>query len=55
MLLLHWEYAKLCLRPPKSCSYTRSRQKIFIRKILYVLQDSNISIYGLGDIGYAKI
>jgi hypothetical protein len=28
---------------------------VFIRKILHVLQDSDLSIYGLGDMGYAKV
>jgi hypothetical protein len=28
---------------------------MFIRRILHVLQDSDLSIYGLGDMGYAKV
>jgi hypothetical protein len=30
-------------------------KKMFIRRILHVLQDSDLSIYGLGDMGYAKV
>jgi hypothetical protein len=30
-------------------------KNVFIRKILHVLQDSDLSIYGLGDMGYAKV
>jgi hypothetical protein len=31
------------------------KKNVFIRKILHALQDSDLSIYGLGDMGYAKV
>jgi hypothetical protein len=44
MLLLHWEYAKTCFHPPTKFAPTLGvDKKIFVRKMLYVLKDSDLS------------
>jgi hypothetical protein len=59
MLLLHWEYAKTCFHPPTKFAPTLGvDKKIFVRKMLYVLKDSDLSLnkwFRIRDTGYAKV
>jgi hypothetical protein len=45
--------------PPSTKSFDPTLEvdikNVLNRKILHVLQDSDLLIYGLGDMGYAKV